>query len=241
MTYKDLEIIYEDKVLLVVRKPAGIAVQSSRAMEPDMVSLLRNYRGSKREDTYIGLVHRLDQPVEGVMMFAKTKDAAAKLSAQVAGREVDKHYLAVVYLESTNCTEADWDVQIESQEVKTLTDYLLCNGQSNTSSIVTGVTPEAKKAVLHYQMIKRNGKLALVSVKLETGRHHQIRVQMSHAGMPLVGDRKYAPKEALFIPGAGKDVALCSVEIGFTHPVTNKKMKYQIKPENRTFQLLECD
>ena len=139
MRVKQPEIIFEDDAVIVCRKEAGVAVQTARAGQADMVSLLKNYRAKKKEEPYIGLIHRLDQPVEGVMVFAKTKQAAAKLSVQVSSRSMEKEYLAV--------TEG-----IPQPSEGELCDWLLRNGRTNTSQVVEPGTPQAKDAKLRYQV-----------------------------------------------------------------------------------------
>lgn len=209
----EIEIIYEDELLLVCRKPAGVATQTKKLGQADMESLLKNYRASKGEAPYIGVVHRLDQPVEGVMVFAKTKEAAADLSRQVQARLADKYYYAM--------TEG-----VPPKKKGTLEDYLLRDGRSNTSKVVNKETPEAKRAVLDYEVLEDNGNGAILNIKLETGRHHQIRVQLANAGYPIVGDKKYNFKENMRSAVGG--LALCSYKIGFKHPKTHRKMEFEI-------------
>ena len=221
MRRKQPEIIYEDEAVIVCRKEAGVAVQTARAGQADMVSLLKNYRAKKKEEPYIGLIHRLDQPVEGVMVFAKTKKAAAKLSAQVSSRDMEKEYLAVTS-------------GVPQPKKGGLCDWLLRDGRTNTSAVVTDRTPQAKEAKLSYEVIKvsEEGKKALVHVWLHTGRHHQIRVQFAHAGYPLYGDTKYGTATDTYCP-----VALCSCRIAFTHPLTGKEMEFTIEPKGRAFTI----
>lgn len=209
----NLEILYEDEAVLVCRKPAGVATQTKRLAQADMESLLKNYRAGKGEPPYIGVVHRLDQPVEGVMVFAKTKEAATDLSRQIAAKTADKFYYAM--------TDG-----VPPRKKGTLEDYLLRNGKTNTSEVVCRGTAEAKRAVLSYEVLEQNGKNAVLNIKLETGRHHQIRVQLSHAGFAIVGDKKYNFKEN--IAPSGRSLALCSYKIGFKHPVTRKKLEFEI-------------
>lgn len=221
MRVKQPEIIYEDDAVLVCRKEAGVAVQTARVGQADMVSLLKNYRAKKKEEPYIGLIHRLDQPVEGVMVFAKTKQAAAKLSAQVSSRSMEKEYLAL--------TEG-----IPQPPEGELCDWLLRDGRTNTSQVVKQGTAQAKEASLRYQVEQTDDeqKKALVHVWLHTGRHHQIRVQLAHAGYPLVGDTKYGRAAAA---GRYCPVALCSCRIAFVHPVTGKEMEFTIQPKGKAF------
>ena len=165
-----LEIIFEDEFIIVCKKPPGIPTQTPKSGVTDMVSLLKNYRVSKGEPHYVGLVHRLDQPVEGVMVFAKDKKSAAALSAQMQAHTFEKYYYAMV-----DCS--------------------------------------------------------LVRVQLKTGRHHQIRVQLAHAGHPIIGDKKYGRNTPGYLP-----LGLCSYHIGFIHPVTKKKVVYEITPSGAVFQ-----
>ena len=207
-TVRDLKdiIIYEDRSLLILKKPAGLAVESARVYEPDLASLLRAYcPGSS-------IVHRLDQPVEGLLAAAKNGKAAAALSAEIRDGRMKKKYLARV------CGTIP-------KEEDTLTDYLIRDGRTNTSSVaenaaMQGAGPEkAKKAVLRYR--KRSGDT--VEVELVTGRHHQIRVQLAHAGMPILGDRKYGgdPWECL---------CLCAYSLSLFHPGNGKRMEFRTEP-----------
>ena len=183
------EILYEDNSILVIRKPAGLAVQSAGIGQPDVVSELKSYlaklpsagRPGKGEP-YLGIVHRLDQPVEGLLVFAKDKKAAATLSKQLTEGALNKHYYAVL-CGYPDCPEGD------------LVDYLRKEG--NVAVAVTGREQEfadAKIAVLHYRILEEindPSPLALADVTIGTGRFHQIRVQFAHAGFPLLGDTKY--------------------------------------------------
>lgn len=208
-----MEIIYEDDAIIVCVKPAGVATQTKRIGEKDMESMLRTYRMQKGEASYIGVVHRLDQPVSGVMVFAKSKEAAADLSRQVATKVADKYYYAV--------TDG-----VPTQKKGVVEDYLLRDGKTNLSKVVTGKENGAKRAELSYEVLEKNGTKALIRIKLATGRHHQIRVQMAHAGWPLVGDRKYNFKENM--KQGATMLSLCSYKLGFHHPVTKKKMEFEI-------------
>lgn len=209
-----LNILYEDDAIIVCVKEAGIATQTRQIGQKDMESMLRTYRMQKGEPSYIGVVHRLDQPVSGVMVFAKTKEAAADLSRQVSTKAADKYYYAL--------TDG-----VPEKPRGTLEDYLLRNGKTNLSSVVSAKEPGAKRAELSYEVLEIQNDRALLNIKLATGRHHQIRVQMAHAGWPLVGDRKYNFKENIK-PGSGS-MCLCSYKLGFLHPVTKKKMEFEIE------------
>jgi 23S rRNA pseudouridine1911/1915/1917 synthase len=228
-------ILFEDTQLLICHKMAGIAVQTKHFGEQDMESLLRNYLARKGEKPYVGIVHRLDQPVEGVMVFAKNPKAAAALNKQLQNNGFGKYYLAVLQGHLP-------------EQSGTLTDYLRKDGRKNMSFVVAEKEPEAKKAVLHYELLEAQQQESLIKIKLETGRHHQIRVQMAHAGCPLAGDGKYASLlDESTIDKSTKDqsntdtsqqldgIALCSYRIEFNHPISGKKMKFQIEPTNTAF------
>ena len=216
-------ILYEDRDILVCRKPSGMPVQAAGIGTMDMESALKNYLAQKNPGKmpYLAVVHRLDQPVEGVLVFAKTSGAAGNLSKQIMAGGAGKYYLAV--------TEG----KPEKSE-GTLTDYLKKNGRANISQTVPANTPGAKKAILHYKVLDQkeiNGKIrTLLKIKLETGRHHQIRVQMAHAGMALLGDRKYNPEDSSGLP-----LGLCSCHLVFRHPVTGKKLEFQVTPKGECF------
>lgn len=219
----EIDILYEDGQLLVCRKPAGVPVQSGKVGQKDMVSILRNYRNGKEGDTYIGLVHRLDQPVQGVMVFAKTKMAAAELSRQITDGRMKKQYLAVT------CGKP-------MKKQGALVDYLLKDGRTNTSSIVPEGTKGAKRAELRYRIIAETPGYALAEIDLLTGRHHQIRVQMAGAGMPLAGDRKYNLSDA---GQTEKYVTLAAHRLSFEHPVLKKEICFEGKPEGVIFKKFE--
>ena len=207
------KILYEDDAILVCHKPAGVAVQTGRLGEADMESLLKNYRAGKGETPWIGVVHRLDQPVEGVMVFAKTKEAAASLSRQMRERLAEKSYYAVT----------DW---IPAQKKGMLEDYLIRDGRTYLSSVTERGAKGAKRAALAYEVIQEKDGRAILTIRLETGRHHQIRVQLSHAGMPVAGDRKYNFREHV-LPRAG-GLRLCACHLSFRHPVSRRKVEFEI-------------
>ena len=228
-------ILYEDEAIIVTNKPAGIATQTARIGQQDMVSELKNYLAKKPEykgkgEPYLGVVHRLDQPVSGVLVFAKTKQEAAELSRQLNNNDMQKIYYAVV-LGRPEQTEGR------------LENYLYKDGKTNLSMVVKEDFPEAKKAVLEYKLIKTlvaleaDEEVSLIEIHLLTGRHHQIRVQMSHAGMPLLGDGKYGSEESRsFDRQAGcKNVALCAYKLKIKHPITHKEMIFEQQPEGEIF------
>lgn len=241
-------ILYEDNNIIVVHKPAGIATQTARIGQRDMVSEVTGYLACKGQEAalpqakrnesqipYVGLVHRLDQPVEGILVFARDKQSAAVLSKQIADNRMEKYYYAVV------CGQ-------RFPDKGELVDYLLKDGKTNTSRIVPGEVKGAKIARLSYEIVNRksvevsdggNQQLALAQIHLQTGRHHQIRVQMHHAGMSLVGDYKYADKITIGISEQMrvKEIALCAYKLEFEHPKTKRRMQFQIAPEGKSFSV----
>lgn len=228
------EILFEDKDIMICRKPAGVATQTKRLGQQDMESLLKNYRAKKGEPPYIGIVHRLDQPVEGVMVFAKNQKAAAGLSKQVQERVIGKYYYAV----SASRTEANEGV---------LEDYLFTDKKANFTQVVDKETEEnhlkeAKYAKLEYKVVETKEDKTLFDIKLHTGRQHQIRVQMAHMGCPLVGDAKYNLQQDI----EGKSnfntgLALCSYKLEFEHPTKKIPMQFEIKPLGEAFSRFFID
>ena len=216
-----LKIIYEDSDVLVIYKPAGLAVQTKRMGQKDLESQLKNYLAKDGKMPYLGMIHRLDQPVEGVLVFAKTPKAASVLSTQAAEKVngMKKEYLAVV------CGRP-------KEKTGTMKDWIRKDGKTNTSSVVPKGSLDTKEAILDYEELeyKTDVDRALVKIELRTGRHHQIRVQMAHAGIPLCGDSKYNP-----VPTGGM-VALCAYRLTFRHPVTGKQMTFSCEPKNPVFE-----
>ena len=216
-------ILYEDKEIIVCHKPAGTAVQNSRIGSMDMESMMKNYLAVQNPGKipYLGIVHRLDQPVEGLLVFAKTRKAAAELSRQISQGMMDKYYLAVSDKKAPALSGV-------------LEDYMKKDGRTNTSTVVDRQTPGAKKARLSYELVEELlCKRYLYRIHLDTGRHHQIRVQMSHGGMPLLGDRKYNGKAD---GQNGISLGLCAWHLEFVHPVTKRKMQFETKPQGNAFE-----
>ncbi len=215
-----LNILMEDEHLIVLKKDAGIPVQSGKLRMMDMQGLIKRElfrRNPQGGEPYLGLVHRLDQPVEGVMVFAKTPFAAGELSRQVTDGTMKKHYLALL------CGKP-------SEKSGVLVDYLVKDGRTNTSAVTKKGAKDAKRSELRYQVLEERGEQTLAEVELLTGRHHQIRVQMAHAGWPLYGDTKYNP--AFAQTQEYVQTALCAYKLSFIHPKTKKRLEFQIKPEN---------
>ena len=209
-----LEVYYEDREVIVVNKPAGVQSQASAAFSDDMVSLIKKHllEGGAPAGTepYVGVVHRLDTNVAGVMVYAKTKEAAAALSRQVQEGNIGKQYQAVV-------------LGIPKEKSGTWTDWLRQEKKENVSVISNAKDKEAKKAELRYRLLGKkylNGEqLSLLGIELVTGRHHQIRVQCASRNMPVLGDVKYGSRKA-------DRLYLVSSELSFTHPKTRKQMHF---------------
>jgi len=203
------KVIYEDNHLLVVEKPVNIPVQADNSKDPDFLNILKQYikeACNKPGAVYLGLVHRLDRPVGGIMVFARTSKAAARLSDQIRTRIFKKTYLAVVRGKP-------------DREKAVLRDFLLKNEASNMVSVVKEGTGDAKEAILEYEVLKSLGELSLLRIKLHTGRPHQIRVQLSNAGHVLYGDQRYGAA----VNKPGQQIALWAYEVAFQHP-TKKEM-----------------
>lgn len=237
---KEWKIVYEDKEILVIHKPANLAVQTARLGEGDMVSELKNYLSGKsggKGEPYVGVVHRLDQPVEGLVVFAKNKAAAADLSRQTADHTMKKQYCALVP------AMADHEKEKEEKELQTIRDCLVREGQGNRSQ-VTGQRSrfkegeaEGKEACLRYRVAGVRKDISLLEIQLETGRHHQIRVQLAHAGMPVLGDGKYGNEKSrlLSIQTGCRQMALCACKLEFTHPQSKKREVFQVSPLHPLF------
>ncbi|MDC7279064.1 RNA pseudouridine synthase [Butyrivibrio fibrisolvens] len=211
-----MEVLFEDDSIVVCYKPAGLATQTRNIGEKDMESELSNYLKAKGESPEIHVVHRLDQPVEGVMVFAKTKAAANNLTRQIAEHQLKKHYYAIITRESFP-DEGD------------LVDYLVKDNRTNLSKVVSQNDPRAKKASLRYHTVDEWDDRKLLDVELFTGRHHQIRIQLASRTAPILGDIKYGGVST------GHNLALCSYSIGFTHPKSGAPVEFQVKPKGEDF------
>lgn len=211
-------ILYEDKDVIVCQKPPGFPVQSKKLGSMDMESGLKNYRAKKGEPPYIAVVHRLDQPVQGVLVFGKNKESGGRLSRQIQQGKMEKIYLACV------------EKSPEKKEGR-LVDELEKLPGSNTSRVTEKKTEASKTAILDYKVLKEEGGRALLEIRLETGRHHQIRVQLAYRGMPILGDTKYNAKGTRKgKENSWQEIALCAYKLSFFHPVSGKKMEFQATP-----------
>lgn len=232
----NVEILYEDASIIVCVKPAGVSSQAERGFDPDMVSILSNYFVSSNQASspYVGVIHRLDKPVCGVMVYAKTKNAASVLSKELARDCFSKKYFAIV---TTPCP-----IETMPQYIR-MEDYLLHDVKSNSSSVVTQDTPNAKKATLEYKVAASSCAdhvfLSLLDIHLLTGRHHQIRVQLSHAGMPILGDKKYGIDTNDFpLKLKRTGLMLCAYNLSFKHPDTGEDMNFSYKPDGKVWNII---
>lgn len=205
-------ITYEDSHIIVCRKPAGLPVQTNRIGAKDLESILKNHLNRiTPKSPYLAVIHRLDQPVEGLLVFAKTPSAAKALNQQLTSSGFGKYYLA----EISGHPEP---------EKGTLEDFLLKDARTNTSHVCCKDTAGAKKARLHYKIIERLSSSSIMEIRLDTGRHHQIRVQLSHFGHPIIGDRKYGTQDF------SGSLHLCACKLELCHPVTGEKMTFTTTP-----------
>lgn len=214
-----MKILYEDNHLLVVEKPVNMPVQGDASGDMDLLTACKAYikeKYHKPGEVYLGLVHRLDRPVGGVMVFARTSKAASRLSDQFKGRKAKKHYVAIV--------------QGEAPAYGTLTDWLYKNEKTNTVSVVPPNTSGAKEAKLHYRTLNREKGLSLLEVELMTGRPHQIRVQLSHMGCPILGDQRYNPSAR-----PGSQIRLWAYSLTLQHPTLGENMTFFSLPPWQEF------
>ena len=214
-----LKVIFEDNHIIVVEKMPNIPSQADKTGDIDMITIIKQYlkeKYNKPGNVYLGLVHRLDRPVGGVMIFAKTSKAASRLSNQVREKFFKKRYITVV------------DGKLQNKD-GILEDYLYKEERTNTSRVVKKEKKNSKYAKLEYQLLAYDEKkdLSLLKINLFTGRHHQIRVQLSNFGHSIFGDQKYGTR------GRGKQIALWAYELEIIHPVTKEKMLFQSLPEKK--------
>ena len=211
-----IKIIFEDNHLLVVEKPVNILSQGDDTNDKDMVNLLKQYvkeKYNKPGNVYIGLVHRLDRPVGGIMVFAKTSKAASRLSDQVRTKTFKKTYRAVIHGDM-------------NKKEDTLKDYLYKNKKTNMVSVVNRDHKEAKNAELSYKTLDRKDGFSLVEIDLKTGRPHQIRVQFASRKHPLFGDQRYGQN----VNKVCQQIALWSYKLEIIHPTTKEKMEFTCEP-----------
>ncbi len=206
-------VLYEDNHILVVEKPCNMPVQGDSSGDLDLLTSLKSYikdKYNKPGNVYLGLVHRLDRPVGGIMVFARTSKAAERLSKAIKDGLVEKYYLAVIYGHIVN-------------KIGVFEDYLLKDDKNN----ITKVDSSGKYAKLEYEVLNEVDGLSLVKVHLITGRSHQIRVQFASRNLPLWGDNKYNKKAS-----SGEQIALWSHELSFNHPITKERLTFKSLPKN---------
>ncbi len=213
----NINVIYEDNHLLVVEKPVNIPVQQDSSNDLDLLNMLKQYlkgKYNKPGNVYLGLVHRLDRPVGGIMVFAKTSKCASRLSEQIRKNEIRKYYLAVVN-------------GILSAKQAILEDYLFKDEKTGSSKIVNENYPNSKYSKLEYEVLQENIKenISLVKILLHTGRHHQIRLQFSNIGHSLYGDQRYGVQDK-------KQIALWAYKLEFKHPVKDDVLEFTCMPQN---------
>ena len=216
----DIKIVYEDNDCIVIYKPAGLSVQTARASEEDACSKLKNHL----KGGYLGVIHRLDQPVEGLLVFAKNKKTAAALTEQLQSGKLKKSYKAVVLGE---VRESGSDV---------------CYMRKNSSSeCEIGEGEDFKKAELSYEPVASAEGTTLLNVEIGTGRFHQIRAQLAHLGYPILGDLKYGSEDSrqMSAEKAVRTVALCADRLEYPDPASNTVKKFDTVPQNTAFKIYD--
>lgn len=219
---QELQILYEDPDIIVCFKPHGLATQSHRISTPDLEHMILNHLAEAehssssshkhRSAPYLAVIHRLDQPVSGILVFAKNPKAARNLNHQLTNEGFGKHYMALV----DGCP---------SKETDTLVNYLVKDSKSNTSRVCEHHIHGAKEARLSYRIHSKEAEHTLLEVTLDTGRHHQIRVQLAHMGCPIVGDTKYNPNAQ---KKGWQEIKLCAYRLAFRHPITGTPLEFQV-------------
>ena len=215
MSINDLVILYEDNHIIVVLKPQNVPSQGDDSKDPDMLSLVKEYikeTYKKEGNVYVGLVHRLDRPTGGVMVFAKSSKAAARLSEQLKAGDFEKKYFAVL-------------CGVPREKKAVLTNYLKKNAVNNMVYVCGPTVEGAKLAELDYKILQETNDLSLAEIRLHTGRSHQIRVQMNFLGTPVYGDMRYGGENA--VKG---NLALYATTLSFTHPVSKERYTFKVEP-----------
>lgn len=217
---EELNILYEDNHIIVVLKPQGVPTCEDSSKDPDMLSIIKEYireKYNKPGNVYVGLVHRLDRPTGGVMVFAKSSKAASRLSEQLREGEFEKRYYAVL-------------CGVPKEEKGFLVHYVKKNAVNNMVYVCTPTEVGAKRAELEYKVLQTVGDNALAEVRLGTGRSHQIRVQMNAMGCPVYGDMRYGGEKA-----KKGNLALWAFYLAFNHPISKERMVFRVQPPEEVF------
>lgn len=223
---QNLKVIYEDNHIIVVEKPVNIPSQGDKTGDMDMLNIIKDYlkeKYNKPGNVYLGLVHRLDRPVGGVMVFAKTSKAASRLSEEVRLKEFKKTYLVIV------------NGKMEENK-GTFQDYLIKNEKNNMSKVAKEKNKNSKLAILDYEVLKYDEEidLSVLKINLHTGRHHQIRVQLSSRNHSIYGDQKYGGR------GHGKQITLWAYKLKIKHPITKELIEFTSIPNmDGSWKILE--
>lgn len=213
---EELNVVYEDNHIIVVVKPQNVPTQEDESKDKDLLTMVKEYikvKENKPGNVYVGLVHRLDRPTGGIMVFAKTSKAASRLTQEMHTGDFKKRYLTVV-------------VGKPREKRAKLVNYLLKNARTNTVQVVPELTTNAKRAELDYVVLDEKEKVSLLDVNLATGRSHQIRVQLKNIGCPVYGDVKYGGDKL----AKGHNLALWAYELKFVHPTTKENMTFKCYP-----------
>lgn len=211
-TPDNLEVLHEDNHLIIVNKKPGDIVQGDKTGDKPLSEVVKQYlktKHGKPGNVFLGVVHRLDRPTSGAVIFARTSKALSRMNEQIKNREIKKTYWAIV--------------KGKPEEKGSLIHYLKKNPKNNKSTAYSKETPGAKKAVLHYNTLGNSDKYSLLEIDLETGRHHQIRTQLSKIGYPIKGDLKYGFPRS----NPDKGISLHAKKLSFTHPVSKKKIEVE--------------
>lgn len=211
-----INVLYEDNHLLIVEKPVNIAVQEDASKDMDLLNMLKNYikeKYNKPGDVYLGLVHRLDRPVGGVMVFARTSKAASRLSNELRKHQIYRKYKAIIR------------GSLPKKQGE-LVDYLYKDRKKNIVSVVSSKNKDGKKAILEYKVLSKKDNLSMLEVELKTGRSHQIRVQLSNQGTPLYGDQKYGQH----VNKHGQQIALWASSLSVKHPTKDEMITVESDP-----------
>ena len=217
---EELTILHEDNHIIVALKPQNVPSCEDASKDPDMLSILKEYireKYDKKGNVYLGLVHRLDRPTGGVMVFAKSSKAAARLSEQMKAGDFEKRYYAVLVGEPR-------------EKKATLTHYMKKNAVNNMVYVCAPTESGAKFAELEYNILTEKSGLSLADVRLHTGRSHQIRVQMNALGCPVYGDMRYGGEKA-----KKGNLALWAFYLAFNHPISKERMVFRVQPPEEVF------